>query len=277
MTQAMALSKKSDAGERFFVFAFFVALGLTSVLTIVGAGLAFSWTTVAVGVLYFVFLLFLADRLYAGWPQARLATQAWTGFQAVLAVIFAYFLTSVPGDAGLWALFLLYVTHLAFGTVLLGSRRVRGFLAERRGEAAPVVAPTPTPVAVPEGPMFVAAEGGGVELQAQSKQEVAGVAFVLRMVAWALLGLGGLDLAGFLVMVIWASGGWGLIPVGLLTVLAGFVLWTMSDEIAYLVTTRGSEVPHVTNALGDVSVLTYIVSILVALSVLLLIIGGSML
>lgn len=283
MTQAMALIKKPDLGEPIFVTDFFVALGLTALLTIVGAGLHFAWLTVAVGVVYFLFLCFLADRLYAGWPLGRVVSQGWTALQAVLTVGFAVLLGTIegedlpryglPGEAGTWSLFLLFATHLVFGLVLL-SPRVRVFLGHRRGETSPEpVASAPSPVAVvPQGPVWAAADGGWA-LETQPKAELAQLALTLRLTAWAMLGLAGLSAAGFVALLLNIGGGWGLIPVAAVAGLLGLVLWTTGDDVDYLAKTKGSEVPHLSNIRTDVSVLSGVLAIAILVGVVFLLIG----
>jgi hypothetical protein len=286
MSQAMAIAKKHDLGERYFVFNFFLALCLTAGMTILGAGLHFSWLTVFVGVLYFVFLLFLADRLYGGSSVGRMLTMAWTGLQAVLTAIFLIVLLSMsgedyagsvlPGEAGTVALFVIFASHLVFGLVVLFSPRVQLFLAHRRGEA--VVEPSETaasPVIVPTGPVWTTAEGC-VTLEAQPKQEVARLSVQMRLVAWALLAVAGLCVAGFLVLVISGAGGWGLLPVAVLALILGLVLWTTGDDVNYLISTKGSETAHLNNTVTDVGVISWVLIAGALLSVLMVVIGIAM-
>lgn len=283
MSQAMAIAKKHDLGERYFVFNFFLALALTAGMTILGTGLHFSWMGVFVGVVYFVFLLFLADRLYGGWPLARLMTMAWTGLQAVLAAIFLVLLLTMdgeeladsgfPGEAGTVALFVIFAAHLLFGLVVLTSPRVQLFVAHRRGEAVPEVSETTAgPVVIPTGPVWATAEGG-VALEAQPRQEVARLSLQMRLTAWALLGLAGLSVAGFVALLLWGSGGWGLLPVAVLAVLLGLILWTTGDDVEYLVSTKGSEAAHLANTVTDVGVVSWVLVAGAVFSVLMVVIG----
>src|SRR5437879_4788834 len=74
----------SNKGEPVLVLTVSMVLAAETLFTIMGTGQHFAWPRLLLGVFGGVFILFLAQRLYAGDPVAEKLALAWAGFQIVL-------------------------------------------------------------------------------------------------------------------------------------------------------------------------------------------------
>src|SRR5688572_14269229 len=149
-----------DKGERVFVGAVAFVLAAETLATIVGSGTQFAWPRLILGVFGGVFILYLAQRLYAGDPAVEKLALAWAGFQIVLMVVSIVFGFNGPRflqDVGVpWrglALIKL-LAYAGFAACLQMRCSARAFLVARRGEEvthylpADIVEDT-TPVTLP--------------------------------------------------------------------------------------------------------------------------------
>jgi hypothetical protein len=270
-------TKQSDFGERLFVADVLVTVAATSVLTIIGAGLHFSWLIVAYGVFCFLFNLWLASGLYGGQRRSLLAL-GWLAFQALIAVVLVGALFSqselglakigLPGLGGTWSLLLIAALQALFG-VVLQTPAVQAFLAHQRGETLPE---RPVVVAADDGVLWKV-DGTAAALEEKPKRAIASLSLYAEMTAFVLLFLAGLDLVGAVWWLISFGSGWSLIPVGVFALLLGLVLWTTADDLHYLATTKGSEQAHLTHIVADMKVLAGLVTVGAAIAALALVIG----
>lgn len=133
-----------DKGERVFVGAVAFVLAAETLCTIVGSGTQFAWPRLILGVFGGVFILYLAQRLYAGDAAVEKLALGWAGFQIVL---MAASITVGPAERsgalryiqevgvpwrGLALIKLL--AYAAFAACLLMRCSARAFLVARRGE-----------------------------------------------------------------------------------------------------------------------------------------------
>src|SRR5262245_36411180 len=150
-----------DKGERVLVLTVSMVLAAETLFTIMSTGQQFAWPRLLLGIFGAVFILFLAQRLYAGDHSVEKIALVWAVFQIVLLV--ASLLvgpeprTGVLGmlqDIGMpWRSYatLKLIAYLAFAGALLAPGSARAFLAGKRGDDVakfiPVaVAETSTPV-----------------------------------------------------------------------------------------------------------------------------------
>jgi len=150
-----------DKGERVLVLTVSMVLAAETLFTIMSTGQQFAWPRLLLGIFGAVFILFLAQRLYAGDHSVEKIALIWAVFQIVLLV--ASLLvgpeprTGVLGmlqDIGMpWRSYatLKLIAYLAFAGALLAPGSARAFLAGKRGDDVakfiPVaVAETSTPV-----------------------------------------------------------------------------------------------------------------------------------
>lgn len=150
-----------DKGERVFVGTVAFVLALETLTTIVGSGTQFAWPRLILGVFGGIFILYLAQRLYAGDRSVEKVALAWSVFQIVLLLAslvvgpdarggFAEFVQGVGYPwRGLALLKLIAYASFAAGLVMRSSPRA--FLADKRGDDTArylpeIVADVSTPV-----------------------------------------------------------------------------------------------------------------------------------
>ena len=133
-----------DKGERVFVFTVSFVLAMEVVSTLTASGTAFSLARLILGVFGSIFILYLAQRLYAGDRSIENVALAWAGFQIVLLVA-SLALGSEPrtgvagmiqdiGVPGRIMAALKLIAYLSFAAGLVMRSSARAFLAYRRGE-----------------------------------------------------------------------------------------------------------------------------------------------
>jgi hypothetical protein len=244
--QAMEHEYKGQ-GEKVFVIAVLLAIGVIASLTLVGTGLRFNWLALLLGLASCGVLMYAADGLYSGRRQAGLVLQVWVAATALLGVVLLGLVLAAPANLEGYRLPGLGPTCLMIGQCLMlalvggvvfGSREVRAFLASRRGEAA-------APATVAEVDLFVMAEGKPI-LAEGSRQAARALRLSVLAGALLLLGLAGVDVVGAIIL-LWTSGfaaGWWLLFAGVVTALLGQVLLTTAEYLDFLTTTKGYEVAH---------------------------------
>ncbi|MCI0683446.1 MAG: hypothetical protein L0Y71_15185 [Gemmataceae bacterium] len=160
MATVMTQETYLDRGERIFVGAVAFVLAAETLATIVCSGTQFAWPRLILGVFGGVFILYLAQRLYAGDATVERLALGWAGFQVVLMLVSILLGSSGPQlvqDIGVpWRglAFIKLLAYAVFAACLQMRGSARAFLVSRRGEEvakylpAEVVIDT-TPVTLP--------------------------------------------------------------------------------------------------------------------------------
>lgn len=135
-----------DKGERVFVGAVAFVLAAETLTTIVGTGTQFAWPRLILGVFGGVFIIYLAQRLYAGDAAVEKLALGWAGFQILL--MLASIIVGPPGadrPAGLrfiqdigvpWRglAVIKLLAYAVFAACLQMRCSARAYLMSRRGE-----------------------------------------------------------------------------------------------------------------------------------------------
>jgi hypothetical protein len=133
-----------DKGERIFVMAVSLVLGAEVLFTTMGWGTELAWPRLLLGIFGGVFILFLANRLYAGDRAMEKVAVGWAGFQIVL-LLASLVIGPTPRSGALGFLqdlglpwrsmaALKLVAYACFVAALVVPGSARAFLAARRGE-----------------------------------------------------------------------------------------------------------------------------------------------
>lgn len=150
-----------DKGERVLVLTVSMVLAAETLFTIMSTGQQFAWPRLLLGIFGALFILFLAQRLYAGDHSVEKIALVWAVFQIVL-LLASLWVGPEPRTGALgmlqeigmpWRTYatLKLIAYLAFAGALLAPGSARAFLAGKRGDDVakflPVaVAETSTPV-----------------------------------------------------------------------------------------------------------------------------------
>ncbi len=133
-----------DKGERVFVFTVSFVLAMEVISTLTATGADFSLARLILGVFGSIFILYLAQKLYAGDRPAENVALAWAGFQIVLLMAclgigpeprsgVAGMIQDI-GVPGRIMAALKLIAYLSFALGLAMRSSPRAFLAHRRGE-----------------------------------------------------------------------------------------------------------------------------------------------
>ena len=96
----MVHQERLATGEKWFVFSTMLVLGVEGVLAIIHNALHFTWPGLILGAGGFFFMMYLANRLYAGDRNAYNLALVWVGFQLVYALlVLGLMLSSEQGAA----------------------------------------------------------------------------------------------------------------------------------------------------------------------------------
>ncbi len=249
--QAMEKNQGHALGEKLLVAAFFGALGSCAGLTVIGAGLHFDWKSLILGVVNCIFVMVLAEWLYSGRPNTLKVLQGWMAFQGLLGfvllglvVIFPHRLADfhLPEVLGTGLVILQCGAQLAFGLMVTGPRSVREFLASRRGEVVPV-----EQFHEPHEEKYITAGPGEISLDEGARQALNHLSGFVGLAGNLLALVAALDLLGGLVLLFFfGANGW-VVVAGIFALLLTLILWTTAQDLQYLTTTKGYEVPHLTN------------------------------
>jgi hypothetical protein len=246
----MVHQERLEIGEKCLVSGIIAVLAAEAALTVITCGIHFTWSGLLLGVFGFCFMLFLANRLYAGDRTAYKIALAWVGFQVLYAIFAFYLLVSSAqgekiaaqiGASVTWAVVLKMLVYLSLGWVLVRMPTVRDFFAEKRGESrahdhALGASLAEKKAAVLQGPEIP------LGLTANQNEGVRGLAQYLRLVVGALITLGALQILVSIAIYGLRSGNPQALLVvvqGLLTIVLGMALGSPSNEIKPLTVQEG--------------------------------------
>lgn len=261
-THEAPYNDRLDLGERVVIAVTMIVLGVAVVMTIVSAALNFYLTMLVQGVVYCIAPVWLTNQLYQGRRTALKVIFYWTALQVVLTLLLFGLLFGarrqltnfgLPGAVGTVLFIIQCLAQLTYGLTILSNRNAQRFLAFKRGEPVPEAPASAEAVRGEDEPYFAVSTESGVKevvLVEPAKQALSELGLVLYGVAAVLLIVAGVGVIGGVRALFVGSGSWVLlIPVGVLAGLLGLILVTLSADLSYLRTTKGSETAHLTNAL----------------------------
>lgn len=192
-----AKGRSVDLGERYLVLGVMLALAVEATLTILASGVGFTWSGLLVGIFSSLFVLFLACKLYGG--EAKPLAIGWILLQAAVAVLALAnpkgpgSFSSFIGQPVPWMSIMKLGTYALLAYLLLRSRHLNNYLANKRGE---------TLLDIPTADEEVIPLGTPVPYTADQVQTIQGVASfmkvsaILLMIAGVTLALGALKTTG---------------------------------------------------------------------------------
>jgi hypothetical protein len=157
-TTTMDRQERLERGEKFLVFAVMTVLGVEGFFTILAAGIRFSWLGLVWAAGSSVFVLLLANQLYAGNRTAHKVGSVWSAFQVALSLLVLLVLAFQPEASAttshialpaLWMAGVKLLAYIVLSTALFLAPPVRDFLGVQGGaELAPEIPLAPTGVEV---------------------------------------------------------------------------------------------------------------------------------
>jgi hypothetical protein len=183
---------RTDLGQRFFLLGVFAILVVEAILTVVNFAQWFEWSSLALGVVAGILILYLGNWLYTGDKTALTVMRIWIVLQLVLVLVAVLVtLAGAPADSTLprhlginmmWQGWLKLAAYGTFAGMLFLPGVMLDFLAEQRGEV-----PASAPVAVKEE---APAMGPPVDLTAEHTQALTGLGNAMKKVSGVLLMVG---------------------------------------------------------------------------------------
>lgn len=268
--------ERLERGEKFLVFAVMTLVGIEGFFAIISPGVLFSWLGLVWGVASFVFVLGLANYLYAGNRTAHTVGSVWSAFQVVLSLVILLVLAFSPESASvtshlalpaLWMAAVKMVGYALFSVALFLAPRVKDFLDVQRGAELE-----------PENPL--APTGVEVTFAADQKEVIASLGRSLKCAGITLIVLGFLQgllgLREFIEIarinppeVLKVLGLWlviRLVP-AVATFSIGLLMFPPAGA-ATLIRTQGTDMSYIMNALVKLRGFFFCLTVLTGLQVL---------
>lgn len=225
----MVHQERLAVGEKWFVFATLLVLGVEGVLAIVTNAMHTTVPGLILGVGGFVFVMFLGNRLYSGDRRIYGLALAWVAFQLLYVLIALGLIVSSEQGVALarslgapvtWAVLVKGAAYAILGAVLWSMPSVQDFFAGQRGELT-----VTHEVAV--APSVPAAEAPPVPITftADLNEGIQNLASAMKTAAWLLIVLGAAQLLiGGLKNEMSSLGMWLAVAEGALLIALGLLL-----------------------------------------------------
>jgi len=274
-------NERLERGEKVLVFGIMTALAVEGLFAIVGPAMRHSMLGIVWGVVSFVFVMVLANFLYAGNRTAHKIGTAWAAFQIVLSLVVLLVLAFTPEAVEttrhvalptVWMAAIKLLAYIVLCSSLLLAPRVRDFLDVKRGAELKS-----------ENPL--APTGVEVTFAADQKQVIGSLGTLLKTAAVVLLIVGILQalvsLREFMNIANYSTGPvlqtlalWlvmRFLP-AVATISIGIVMFPPAAA-AKLVRTQGTDMSYLMNVLMKLRGFFFCLIILVAMQLLGLVVG----